>query len=98
MCGKFIPKHERNKSVSEFVDNNFALDTKIKEACRGFKAEIDEEIVQEEIDKRIKLKPLADREYSSWKRNDKKGLGLSAVKGLKIYFDDDSHTNHTFWH
>ena len=35
MCGKFIPKHERNKSVSEFVDNNFALDTKIKEACRG---------------------------------------------------------------
>ena len=32
MCGKFIPTHPRNKAVSEFVDNNFALDRKIKEA------------------------------------------------------------------
>jgi hypothetical protein len=32
MCGKFIPILPRNKAVSEFVDNNFALDRKIKEA------------------------------------------------------------------
>jgi hypothetical protein len=30
--GKIIPTHKRNKPVTEFVDNNFALDMKIKEA------------------------------------------------------------------
>jgi hypothetical protein len=32
MGGRFIPTHPRNKPVAEFVDNNFALDRKIKEA------------------------------------------------------------------
>ena len=31
----FIPKHRRNKPVIEFVDNNLALDRKIKLACQG---------------------------------------------------------------
>ncbi len=30
--GKIIPTHKRNKPVTEFVENNFALDRKIKEA------------------------------------------------------------------
>ncbi len=32
MGGKFIPTHPRNRPVAEFVNNNFALDRKIKEA------------------------------------------------------------------
>jgi hypothetical protein len=31
---EFIPKHRRNKPVVEFVDNNFALDRMVKEACK----------------------------------------------------------------
>lgn len=31
----FIPNHRRNKPVAEFVDNNLALDRKIKLACQG---------------------------------------------------------------
>jgi hypothetical protein len=27
--------HKRNQPVSEFVENNFALDRKVKEACTG---------------------------------------------------------------
>jgi integrase len=34
---KIIRNHKPNKPVQEFVDNNFALDTKIKEALAGLK-------------------------------------------------------------
>ncbi|MDQ4051042.1 MAG: hypothetical protein M3093_05460 [Thermoproteota archaeon] len=33
-------KHRRNKSIAEFVDNNFSLDRKIKTALSGLKPTI----------------------------------------------------------
>ena len=33
--GKIIGSHQRNKPVQEFIENNFALDRKIKQACEG---------------------------------------------------------------